>query len=175
MVSHSECNICCFDGVLPENYQHSLLVLMTHHHSPNILNRNLRRPSPRIWRLESRGRHRSWEPPHKESRPGGMSRRDEPENTKNIVWRVFKTGLIHPMNSDTRISSLNEKNIVRWAHYTAVKFNYKPKIKRFFMALILLSARLPGESVEQWLGLILTWNCIWRDGLIARSSYVKPL
>ena len=85
MVSHSECNICCFVGVLPENYQHSLVVSLITHNSPNILNRNLRRPSPRIWRLESRGRHRSWEPPHKESRPGGMSRRDEPENTKNIV------------------------------------------------------------------------------------------
>ena len=80
--------------------------------------------------------------------------------------------MIHPTPT---LVSLYEKNIVSWAHYTAVKFNYKPKIKRFFMALILLSARPAGESVEQWRGLILIWNCIWRDGLIARSSYVNPI
>ena len=173
MVSHSECNIWCFDGGLPETISmlttfngQSLLLI----HSPNILNRNLMRPSPRIWSLVSPGRHRSWEPLRTESRPGGRSRRGEPEHGK--YWAVFKTGMIHPTPT---LVSLYEKNIVSWAHYTAVKFNYKPKIKRFFMALILLSVRPSVESVEQWRGLILIWNCIWRDGLIARSSYVNPL
>ena len=68
MVSHSECNICCFDVILPEtistlNLNDKSLLLI---HSPNILNRNLMRPSPRIWSLVSLGRHKSWEPPHTE-------------------------------------------------------------------------------------------------------------